>query len=402
MSLREDARGYQAIADDLREQIRTGVYSDGAFLPTERELQSHYRVSRSTVRRALSALADSGWAEVKPSRGVAARLGPTIERGANVAFIDHADAVNQHVFFAISHELQTHGMHLIHVDSRGRGMEGAVDYAADNGFAAAFVWSKSGFPDADRVKAAQRRMPILAVDHSMRGVSCDLVLQDNLGGSYQAVDHLIRHGRRNVAITGMMDMLEINHEKFSGYLKAIYANGMPAQPRNFVFCFTGGSDVPDMCLLEKRLIDLDRPDAVFVMQDMLVASVVETIFACGLRIPEDVAVVAYNDDFPLQIDDVSLTTVAVDWQSFAKAAVARLLRRLARPSEPYSQIVLPVSLVVRGSCGAPCSEWTPVFPSTEGHGSAIRRLHREYLQIRSDAGRRPASVTPAILTEVKQ
>lgn len=386
----EEGKGYQAIADDLREQIRAGKYAPGAFLPTERELQDSFGVSRSTVRRALSALAESGWAEMKPKRGVAARLGPATELGGNVAYIDHGDQVNERVFFGLSRLLQGTGFHLIHVDSRRYGVEGAIEYAADSGFAAAFVWSKTGFPDTAQVRAAQRKLPLIALDHGLRGIGTDLVTEDNLGGAEVVVGHLAKQGRKRIAISGMIDMLEINHERFSGYLKALFAHGMLPSPKDFVFCLTSGGTPPDTSLLTKRLMDEDRPDAVFVLQDMCVPPVVEAIFAAGLRVPEDVAVVSFGGEVPVQIDNVGLTTVAIDWPHFAEACVNVLERRLRNPFEPFSQIVLPVTLVVRGSCGVPAPEWHSLpLSGAEATVQPRWRAHQEYLQIRSDPGRRP-------------
>ncbi|MGV3614037.1 MAG: GntR family transcriptional regulator [Fimbriimonas sp.] len=386
----EEGRGYQAIADELREQIRAGLYLPGAFLPTERELQDAFRVSRSTVRRALSALAESGWAEVKPKRGVAARLGPTADFGGNVAYIDHGDRVNEQVFFGLSRVLQGTGFHLIHVDSLRYGVEGAIEYAAEAGFAAAFVWSKTGFPDAARVRAAQRRMPIIALDHGLRGIGTDLVTEDNLGGAETVTAHLIAQGRRRIAISGMFDMLEINHERFSGYLKAQLDAGLTPNPKDFVFCMTSGGEPPDTALLARRLQDEDRPDAVFVLQDMCVPAVVEAIFAAGLRVPEDVAVVSFGGEIPMRIDAVGLTTVAIDWPCFAEACLGMLERRLRQPFEPFSQNVLPVTLVVRGSCGAPEAEWRSMpLSGAEVSVQPRWRAHQEYLQIRSDSDRRP-------------
>lgn len=386
----DEGRGYQAIADELRDQIRAGLYAPGAFLPTERELQDVFGVSRSTVRRALSALAESGWAEMKPKRGVAARLGPASELGGNVAYIDHADQVNERVFFGLSRLLQGTGFHLIHVDSRRYGVEGAIEYAADSGFAAAFVWSKTGFPDAARVRAAQRRLPLITLDHGLRGIGTDLVTEDNLGGAEVVVGHLAKQGRKRIAISGMIDMLEINHERFSGFLKALFEHGMIPSPKDFLFCMTSGGVDPDTNLLARRLQDEDRPDAVFVLQDMCVPAVVETIFAAGLRVPEDVAVVSFGGEIPIQIDGVGLTTVAIDWPQFAEACVNVLERRLRNPFEPFSQIVLPVTLVVRGSCGAPASEWHSLpLSGAEVSVQPRWRAHQEYVQIRSDARRRP-------------
>jgi LacI family transcriptional regulator len=387
----EEGRGYQAIAEELREQIRAGRHLPGALLPTERELQDAYGVSRSTVRRALAALAESGWAEVMPKRGVAARLGPAVELGGNVAYIDHADLVNDRVFFGLSRVLQGTGFHLTHVDSRRYGVEGAIEYAAENGFVAAFVWSKTGFPDTERVRAAQRKLPLIALDHGLRGIGTDLITEDNLGGAATVVAHLAAQGRKRTAISGMMDMLEINHERFSGYLKALFENGQTPSPRDFLFCMTSGGDDADTTLLERRLRDDDRPDAIFVLQDMCVPPVVEAVFAAGLRIPEDVTVAAFGGEMPIQIDDVGLTTVAIDWPRFCEECARVLEHRLRNPREPHSQIVLPVTLVVRGSCGAPPSEWDPLPSSgAEAHVGPRWRAQQEYLRIRSDDARRPA------------
>jgi len=388
----EEGRGYQAIADDLREQIRTGRYLPGAFLPTERELQDAFSVSRSTIRRALAALAESGWAEVKPKRGVAALLGPAADLGGNVAYIDHADLVNERVFFGISRALQGTGFHLIHLDSRTLGVEGAIEYAAENGFVAAFVWSKAGFPDIERVRTAQKKIPLIALDHGLRGIDTDLVTEDNFGGTLTVVGHLASLGRKRIAVTGMMDMLEINHERFAAYLKAQFDHGLMPSPRDFVFCMTSGGEEPDTNLLSRRLSDPDRPDALFVLQDMCVPAVVEAVFATGLRIPEDVAIVAFGGEMPIQIDQVGLTSVFIDWLEFSRQCVQALEQRLRRPFEPFSQIVVPVSLVKRGSCGAPSNTWD-TLPSSgvETHVGPRWKVQPDYLSIRSDSNRQSVS-----------
>lgn len=385
----EEGYGYQSIAEELREQIRAGLYTPGAFLPTERELQAAFKVSRSTVRRALAALAQSGWAEVKPKRGVAAILGPAVQLSGSVAFIDHADLINERVYFGISRALHGTGLHLSHVDSRVYGVEGAIEYAADHGFVAAFVWSKSGFPDVDRVEGARKRIPLIALDHGLGAVKTDLVSEDNLNGAAEAVSHLARQGRKRIAVSGMMDMLEVNHDRFSGYLKGLFDSGLMPHPNDFLFCVTSGGGPEETSLLEKRLRDADRPDAIFVLQDMCVPPVVEAIFEAGLRVPEDAAVAAFGGEAPIQIDKVGLTSMMVDWPKFTEECVRVLLQRLRRPSEPFAHVSLPASLVVRGSCGAPENRWDPLPTSgVEVHVGPRWRVQQEYLQIRSDPQRR--------------
>lgn len=387
--VRRSERGYRSIADDLKDQIRSGRYLPGAFLPTEKDLQQTFHVSRSTVRRALAALAESGWAQVVPKRGVAASEGRPPETVGNVAFIDHTDMVNERVFFGISRAMQGTGLHLIHVDSRTHGVEGAIEYAANNGFVGAYVWSKEGFPDAPRVEACQRRMPIVALDHRLGSIKTDLVSEDNLEGAATVVRHLAAQGHKRIAISGMMDMLEVNHDRFSGYLKGLLTSGMAPHASDFLFCVTSGGGPEEMSLLSRRLMDDDRPDAVFVLQDMCVPVVVEAIFAAGFRVPEDIAIAAFGGEVPIQIDGVSLTSMVVDWPQFADEALRVMRERLVYPSRPFRDIRLPTRLVVRGSCGAPPEQWAPA-PTTgrEIQLGARWRVHNDYLRISSDSARR--------------
>ncbi len=347
-------------------------------------MQQRFGVSRSTVRRALTALAESGWAEIKPNRGVSAKIGPGVERNNNVAFIDHAETLDKELFFNLGRQVQKHGYNLVHIDSRAKGVEGALEYALEQNFAAAFVWSKKGFPDAERVRAVQREIPVIAVDHGLRCATTDLIAEDNLGGASLAVRHLASLGRKRIAISGMMDMLEINHERFSGYLMGLFEHGLNPSPRDFLFCVTSGMDVADTLPLERRLADPDRPDAIFVLQDMFAPAVAHAVFRCGLRIPEDVALVAFGHGSSLLIDSVGLTQASVDTNLVAEAATERLVRRLASPTAPVEHVVLPVRLVVRGSCGAPQSDWDEqpalaaaerVLAGTWRHGGAPLHIH---------------------------
>ncbi|MDR3691046.1 MAG: GntR family transcriptional regulator [Fimbriimonas sp.] len=390
----EKGQGYQAIAEELREQIRSGRYAPGVFLPTEKELQSSFGVSRSTIRRALAALADSGWADVHPKRGVAACLGPNQELAGSVAFIDHADLINERVFFGISRALHGTGLHLSHVDSRVYGVEGAIEYAAEIGCAAAYIWSKTGFPDVARVERARQKMPIIALSHRLGAVQTDLITEDNLNDAAAIVRHLAQQGRRRIGVSGMMDMLEVNHDRFSGYLKGLFDSDLMPHPVDFLFCVTSGGGPEETSLLTRRLMDVDRPDALFVLQDMCVPAVVEAIFEAGLRVPEDVAVVAFGGEAPLQIDDVGLTSMVVDWPLFASECVRVLLERLRRPNQPYSRVAVSTTLVVRGSCGAPYdpAHDPQLSPDLGIHLGGRWRMQQEYLRIRSDTPRRSAAL----------
>ena len=365
--------GYKEIADRLQSLIRNGEYQPGSMLPTERELQSDYAVSRGTVRRALQALIDSGWAASSPNRGVVARIGPNTNRKNVVAFVDHVGVVHQYLFFRLSGLLAEYGLHLVHVDSLIEGTEGALEYCADQHFAAAVVWSKTNNPICSRIHRVQQVLPVIAVDHGMRNVETDVVAGETFSGAQKAVEHLVRNGRRHIAITGMLDTLDTTQDRLAGYMQGLFDAGLYPEIRNYLFCHTSGPNPIDTELLEYRLRSDDRPDAIFLIQDSLVHSVVDAVSRCGLSIPEDIAIVGFGNDEPITIGSVGLTTLAFDWDSIANAITQRILIRMDNPSAPTTRVNVGAELVIRGSCGAPREFWSTI-PYQRSSTAAIHSM----------------------------
>jgi len=365
--------GYRGVAEALQERIRTGSIPVGALLPTERELVEVFGVSRGTVRRALAHLVHSGWAESLPNRGVAARIGRGSNRRQVIGFVDHADAFEPHLFFALNLKLQGQGLVLAHVDSQPFGTESAIEYCLDQGFAGAIVWSKTINPDRERLGHVLRSIPIIAVDHPLRGLDTDLVACDVYEAAKVGVQHLVQSGAQRVALAGMLDSLETTQERFGGYLEGMFVAGQQPETRDFFFTRTSGSTEGDISGLERRLREPDRPDAIFVMQDHILDEVLRAVENIGLRVPEDLRIVTMGSDEPsTRLPSVGITTMAFDWSKMAEALVQMCIQRLANPSAPSARSLVNVDLVVRGSCGAPPTDWSrqPTLPLAD----ALRRL----------------------------
>lgn len=348
---------YREIAQALSEQIRTGELEAGSLIPTERELQERFGATRSVVRRALADVVEKGWGETIPNKGVMAVQGPDLSRTLNVAFVDHRSSFNRHLFVSLSVRLQQIGRHLVLVDSQDMTVEGALEYANSQGFAAAFVWSKTGYPNADRIRSVVRQMPVIALDHSLKTILTDVITDDNYGGAWLATHHLARLGRKRIAISGMFDMTEPAHDRFGGYLQALFDSGLAPVPRNFLFIATSATMNPDTHLLTQRLYEQDRPDAIFVLQDEHAQDVADVVLKAGLRIPQDVAIIAFREDTIPSFGGVALSSVASNWDQFADLCAQRLLERFERPKLAPETFRLPTQLHIRGSCGAPPEQW---------------------------------------------
>lgn len=170
---------------------------------------------------------------------------------------------------------------------------------------------------------------------------------DNLTGARLATQHLLDSGRRQVAtITGPQDM-NAGVERLRGYHESMAAAGREVDERLIVqgdFSVEGGAEAM------ARLLDQGGdPDAVFVGSDMMAVGAIRALRERGLRVPEDIALVGFDDTLMAQHSDPALTTVHQPTVQMGQE-MARLLVDVAIPRTGESEVVLlDTHLVVRDS-----------------------------------------------------
>jgi LacI family transcriptional regulator len=373
--------GFREITDSLKDKIKVGDVSVGSYLPTERELQVDFGASRSTVRKALAALIESGWAQGVPNRGVMAARGMKPRTSKNVAFINSGNYVSQILLNHLCGLLENHGLNLVAVGGRADyPMEYGLQRAAENEHLGAIVWPNVGFPDVECLNAIARTLPIVAIDHPIPGIQTDVVTFDHERAAYDATNHLIRLGARRVGVTGMMDMLTITHDRFKGYLRALFANGLQPNPTDFLFTMTSGDSETNTHVFEQVLRSEDRPDAFFVLNDICMPSAIAAADRIGLDMPGQLKFAAIGDDLDIAVSGVRMTAVAFDWGLVAEKSVELLLDRLDNLNRATRVVTLPHRLKIRGLCGAPPEEWTQDLAHLPGESLdfTIPRVHHVF------------------------
>jgi LacI family transcriptional regulator len=177
---------------------------------------------------------------------------------------------------------------------------------------------------------------------------------DNVGGARMAVEHLIRLGHRRIAtITGRLDMIH-GQDRLSGYRQALEARGIPVVEELIVEGdYTEASGTMGM----QRLLPAS-PTAVFVASDMMAVGALKALRQAGWQVPQDIALVSF-DDIPIaSAIEPALTTVRQPIERMGSIAVEVLLSALdgsLREEVPAQRIVLPTELVIRASCGSTLS-----------------------------------------------
>jgi LacI family transcriptional regulator len=171
---------------------------------------------------------------------------------------------------------------------------------------------------------------------------------DNATGAYTAVTHLIRLGRRRIGcITGPSVSLAAEDRK-KGYLKALLERRVPIDEGLIVRGdFTETSSYEAMQRLLRQ-----APDAVFVASDSMALGVLRALREAGKRVPDDVAVVGFDDLPQATTADPPLTTVRQPIQRAGALAVEMLIDILENGADPPRRIILPTELVIRDSCGS--------------------------------------------------
>jgi DNA-binding LacI/PurR family transcriptional regulator len=194
-------------------------------------------------------------------------------------------------------------------------------------------------------------VPMVLVDNYSLNRPMHSVVADYELGSYLAVKHLIERGHRRISIiTGAAKYKPLT-DRLLGYLRAMIESGHYPEPE--LICLPISKGFPNKGYREmKALLDLpERPTAVFCVSDRTALNALQAINEAGLRVPEDIALVGFDDVPEAQQTIPPLTTVHdPKWEMGAVAAQLLIDLINGKTSAfPPIRLVLPASLIVRAS-----------------------------------------------------
>lgn len=173
----------------------------------------------------------------------------------------------------------------------------------------------------------------------------DAVVVNNAEAAYEAVRHLIEHGRRRVGILGFRSGLSTGRERLEGYRRAV----QEARLRPLAVISQLGAEHAEEAA--RRLLRR-RPDAVFAANNTMALAVLRAARTLGVRIPEDCALLGFDDVDWMAVSDPPLSTVAQPLYELGSTAARLLLERLGGQGPPNPAIrILRARLVLRRSCG---------------------------------------------------
>ena len=359
---------YQQILNEIRTRIASGEWPADTQIPTEAELEVKLQVSRVTVRQALSAAVEEGLIVRTAGKGtfVSGKEIPTTMAKTD-GFIGYivphlSSNFNVQILLGVESILKDGGYHLIFCNSEG-------DISKENQLLQNLEINKMAgyivqpvYTEVDNqnlVRMVSKGIHIVFIDRNIPDVQADSVMSNHFEGGREVVRHLIDQGYRNIVYLARepIQLFSIAG-RLRGYKSTMIDSGLKPQPPFIVggpielgYLQDQNSSTLHENLEVEKIADFlrgaGRPEAIVAMNDLVAMLVFEAAEQVGLRIPDDLGVVGFDNLDCADIKD--LTTVAQRPFEIGSEAARLLLRRIRGDSEAVRQVLLPTQLIIRGS-----------------------------------------------------
>lgn len=212
------------------------------------------------------------------------------------------------------------------------------------------VLAPSARPEAALAYLARHEVPTVLLDRLI-DTGRDQVGSENRDATASLTGHLADHGHTRIGLVAGLDGLSTTDERRDGHRDALAARGLRVDPALEV---GGASETGPAREATHRLLALaDPPTAVVAGNNSMTIGVMQALREAKLRVPDDVALAAFDDFAWADLFTPRLTVVAQPFAEIAATAVRMLLARIADPDAPPRTRRLPPTLHVRESCGCP-------------------------------------------------
>ncbi len=195
-------------------------------------------------------------------------------------------------------------------------------------------------------------IPVVMLDRSFDGLSASQVVIDNRAGAFEAVEHVIQHGHRRIAIVQGLPDTFTSRGRLQGYFEALAAHGIAADHTLVV-----GKDFrKENGYIETKFLlkSAHPPTALFTTSDLITLGALEAISEEGLTMPRDLSLVAFDDLDAAEFFRCPITAVAQPKEAMGEMAVKLLSDQMRNPeTSEIRTIVLKPTLVVRSSVAGP-------------------------------------------------
>lgn len=315
-------------------------------MTVSRVINGHKHVSPEMARRVRAAIAKLNYKPNEAARilkGQASRtIGFIVPNLSDTFFANCAHAVQQlaakhgytTLLFACEGEKNTESEELSLIRSRN--------------VAGVLIAPTSRASVAGLEELRRNGVPVVMLDRTFDGLDAGEVVVENHGGACKAVNHLIEHGHRQILCVGYDSEYNSIGQRIAGYKETMLVAGLKPQ---FLLVKRDAEIAPQIV---KRLLSAKPPSALFSLNNITTAALLQALQKENIQIPQCVAIIGFDDFELAPLLAVPLTAIRQPAAELGRSATRMLLEWIRSGSAvgPFNpKIVLPTELVVRRSCG---------------------------------------------------
>ncbi len=344
-----------AIATEYIENyIKTHALKPGSRLPTESELSKQIGTSRVTLRRALANLQERGLIYSIQGSGYFVS-NPTLDlKDATIPLVisyNHEDSKILNIVRGAQDYLGQKKCQLdVHISKRDPQVEKELlQNLYDSGHRCCIIFPVSSEDNVSfYFSLIQKGMHLVFLDRQPQNISCcSLVKSDNMTGGYLATKHLIEQGHQQIAVYGLEPLTHTSasYERYLGYMQAMAESNLPVPEKSYYFSPYRKLSSDARSLLSKE----SGITAVFAINDHAAVDIATHAYNLGLKIPNDFAVVGFDNLDITTIFTPQLSTVEQPFTQIGRAAAQIAFRYFSEQNFGFTQQILPIKLIVRES-----------------------------------------------------
>jgi DNA-binding LacI/PurR family transcriptional regulator len=369
---------YLEVSQNLRERIEAGQYAPGEWLPAERDLAVEMKVSRPVIQAAFKHLREEG---VLTQQGpghrprVSDQIGAMDDQGSPgpksqtiVAIMSNGPGLvcGHNILHGINTALrETEAPYQLVIYDTDEAYKQRNDDATDpswerkyleqverDGAAGVILFHSAGKETTPVIARIQQQgIPVVMIDRYSDDIDCDFVGTDNRSAAKAAVEHLIELGHRQIGYVLAGERVTSVEERLAGYRAALEANGIRYAPELVMSaCSPARPALEYFSKMEKP------PTAIFAVHDFVAFELIHEAEKMGIRTPEDLSIIGFDDIESYGPRAGILTTVRQPFLEIGRRAAELVLSRQSAPAQRANRhIFLPATLIVRSSSAAPRS-----------------------------------------------
>lgn len=351
---------YEQIEQDIKNKIIEGSLKIGDKLDSQNMLAKRYDVSLITIKKALSNLIKEGILFSRIGKGTYVARKSRPAEGSMHKTIGLVLKDLRHPFFSlIVHSVEENayrlGYNVLLSSSSGKveKEESQITHFESIGVNGVIIASMNLQYRATEsiIKLHNRNFPYVMVSY-MEDSFIYYVGTDNEHGGYIAAEQLIKNGYKNIGyVTGGKGNL-LSLIRMKGYERAMKNNGLIPNKKFIYNLDLGGDRYKSGYELGMKFKKLkNRPDSLCFYSDLAALGFEQALIDAGMKIPEDVAIVGFDDIEIAKFAPSPLTTIRQDTEQIGKLAVESIIKRIEGKDSPV-RILLKPDLIIRSSCGS--------------------------------------------------